>query len=226
MAIYLFGGEKGGVGKTTLATNMAAMRAASKRVVLLADLDTQNHASIWNEVRTEEGGSLRQPLTCVSLRGRGIAAELRKLSEHFQDIIVDAGGRDTIELRQAMLVADLMIVPVRPSQLDLQSLALVDRLIGEVKGFNAGTQAIVVMNAASTNAKNVDVEEARAIVLEMRHLAMAKSVLCDRVAFRRAYRDGLAVVEYQPADEKARLEARHLYSEIFYHQKALSVVQS
>ena len=106
MSIILVGGEKGGTGKTTIATNLAAMRAAAGRDVLLVDSDTQGSSSIWSQVRAEGGDQAR--LTCVSLHGRGIAAEIRQLAERFEDIIIDAGGRDSIELRQAMLAAELM----------------------------------------------------------------------------------------------------------------------
>jgi chromosome partitioning protein len=213
MAVYLVGAEKGGIGKTTLATNLAAMRAIAKRDVLLIDLDSQGHAGIWNEVRAEDAGLAM--LTCVSLRGRGIDAEIRKLATRYEDLVIDAGGRDTLELRQAMLACDIMVVPTRASQVDLQGLALIDRLVSDVLAFNTRLQAMVVINAAPTNAKSSDVDDARTIVHEMRHLALAESVICDRVSFRRAYRDGLAAVEYQPADERARHEMRALYAEVF-----------
>ena len=213
MTIFLVGGEKGGPGKTTIATNLAAMRAIAKRDVLLIDVDTQGHASMWNEVRTEDAGLA--VLSCITLRGRAIDVEIRKQAERYDDVIIDAGGRDTPELRQAMLAADLMVVPTRASQVDLQGIAMIDRLVGDVLAFNAKLQALVVINAAPTNAKSPDVDDARAIVHEMRHLALAESVVCDRVSFRRAYRDGQAVVEYQPVDDRARHEMRLLYAEVF-----------
>ena len=53
--IVLIGGEKGGTGKTTLATNLAQMRAARGRDVLLVDTDKQESASAWASLRAEEG---------------------------------------------------------------------------------------------------------------------------------------------------------------------------
>jgi chromosome partitioning protein len=220
MAIILVGGEKGGTGKTTIATNLAAMRAAAKRNVLLIDSDTQGSASIWSQVRSEEGG--HPALTCVSLHGRGISAEIRKLATNFDDLIIDAGGRDSIELRQAMLVVELMIVPARASQFDLHGLAAVDRVIGEALVFNPGLKTLVVINCASTHASSADANDMREVVHDMKNLGLAETVLSDRVSFRRAARDGLGVVEYQPADDKARFEARSLYAETFRLQRALA----
>ena len=159
MSIILVGGEKGGTGKTTIATNLAAMRAAAGRDVLLVDSDTQGSSNIWSQVRAEGGDQAR--LTCVSLHGRGIAAEIRQLAERFEDIIIDAGGRDSIELRQAMLAAELMIVPARASQFDLHGLAAIDRVVGEARGFNPNLQTLVVINCASTHANSADADEMR-----------------------------------------------------------------
>lgn len=213
MATILVGGEKGGTGKTTLATNLSAMRAAAKRSVLLIDSDTQGSAAIWSHVRQEEGG--QAALTCVSLHGRGIDGEIRKLASRFDDIIIDAGGRDSVELRQAMLVAELMIVPARSSQFDLHGLAAIDRVVGEARAFNQHLKTLVVINCASTHTQSADADEMKTVVRDMLHLGLAESVLSDRVSFRRAARDGLAVVEYQPADDKARHEIRKLYAEVF-----------
>src|SRR5574337_960437 len=112
--IVLVGGEKGGTGKTTLATNLAALRAIAGSDVLLVDTDSQGSASIWAQIREEE--HVKPAITCVSMRGRGVAAEIRKLAPRFKDIVIDSGGRDSVELRQAMLTARVMVVPARPSQ--------------------------------------------------------------------------------------------------------------
>ena len=55
MSIILIGGEKGGTGKTTLAVNLAALRASQGRDVLLIDTDIQASASYWAQSRDEAG---------------------------------------------------------------------------------------------------------------------------------------------------------------------------
>ncbi len=94
--IILVGGEKGGTGKTTIATNLAVMRAAAGRDVVLIDTDPQGSASGWCYTRDEAG--LAPRIASVQKFGKGLARELEDLSMRYQDIIVDAGGRDSVKL--------------------------------------------------------------------------------------------------------------------------------
>jgi chromosome partitioning protein len=211
--IVLVGGEKGGTGKTTIATNLAAIRAAAGRDVLLVDTDTQQSATSWAEIRTEEG--VEPKISCIQLKGKGVTEELRKLSPRYDDVVIDAGGRDSIELRQAMLVAQVMLIPARPSQFDIHGLAAIDRVVGDVQTFNQKLRAYVVVNCAPTHATMTDADDMREVVGDLTNVQLADAVLRDRVAFRRAARDGLAVTEQGKGDEKAMFEMRRLYKEMF-----------
>lgn len=215
--IVLVGGEKGGTGKSTIATNMAAMRAKAGKDVLLVDTDTQGSASSWAEIRTEE--NVTPGVTCISKFGKGVADELRKLAPRFDDVVIDSGGRDTIELRQAMLIAHIMLIPARPSQFDIHGLAAVDRIVGDARGFNPQLAAFVVINCAPTHATNTDADEMTDVVADMKNLQLSDAIIRDRVSFRRAARDGRAISEYLPLDEKAVFEMRKLYREVYERER-------
>ena len=100
MGIVLFGGEKGGTGKTTLAINTAAMLAREGKDVLLLDTDRQGTASFWAVVREESETEPR--ISCVQKFGKGLAAQVRDLAGRYDEIIIDAGGRDSMELRYGL----------------------------------------------------------------------------------------------------------------------------
>lgn len=211
--IILVGGEKGGTGKTTIATNLATLRARAGRDVLLIDTDAQGSAAMWAQVRAEEGA--RPTITCVQVHGKGVAAEVRKLAPRFDDVVIDSGGRDSIELRQAMLVANVMVIPARPSQFDLHGIVATDRVVSDAKGFNASLRALVVINCATAHATSTDALDMAAVIRDIPGLTLARSVIKDRVSFRRAARDGLCVAEYLPQDNSAIDEMEQLYRETF-----------
>ena len=79
--IVLIGGEKGGTGKTTIATNLAAMRALAGRDVLLIDTDPQGSANYWAQSRDEEGITPR--VACIQKFGKQVLAMIETCQRCF-----------------------------------------------------------------------------------------------------------------------------------------------
>ena len=210
--IILVGGEKGGSGKTTIATNLAAMLAEKGRDVLLVDTDTQGSASFWAAARTDHPDVPR--VTTMQKHGRTVAQEVQQLAPKFQDIVIDSGGRDSAELRSAMLAADIILVPSRPSMYDIHSLALMNSLVDQSRQYNPDLKAVVLVNGAPTNAASADVTEMREVVADFAHLRTLDAVLRDRVVYRRSAAQGLSVSEYQPRDAKGVAELDALFTEL------------
>ncbi len=146
--IILIGGEKGGTGKTTLATNLAVLRTRDKEDVLLLDTDKQGSASMWTQMRGEN--NTEPPVNCVQLFGKGLGNQVRDLAKRYEDIIIDAGGRDSVELRAAMVVADKVYIPFQPSQYDVWTLDHMQELVETARGFNPDLEAYGVISRAST----------------------------------------------------------------------------
>ena len=114
--IVLFGHSKGGVGKSTLAVNLAVHQASEGLDVAIVDTDRQGSVAAWSAVRDEEGITPRIP--CVQVFGK-VHRELEDLEQRYGFLIVDAGGRDSAELRTAMGIADILLMPLQPSQADV-----------------------------------------------------------------------------------------------------------
>ena len=211
--IILIGGEKGGTGKTTLATNLAAARAAAQGDVLLVDTDKQGSASFWTAVREELDDV--PPVSCVQVFDKTVTRQVRDLSERYGDVIVDAGGRDSVELRAAMVVADRLFIPVQASQFDVWTLEQMDELVAHAQAINPDLRATVVINRASPHPKVREAEEAQKLLADFEHLSFGNSVLHDRIAFRRAASNGLSVLEMDPVDAKASAEVQALYQTVY-----------
>lgn len=222
--VVLIGGEKGGTGKTTLATNLAALRSNEGRDVLLVDTDKQGSASDWAAVREEVEGVPR--ISCVQVFGKQVTNQVQDLDARYDDLIVDAGGRDSVELRSAMVVTDRFYVPLQASQFDVWTIERMEELVEQAQAINPSLQARVFINRASPHPQVREAEEAEEILDEFEHLIFSKVVIHDRIAFRRAASGGIAVTETDAPDPKACREVQDLYDAIFeqtetaYAQKA------
>ena len=120
--IVTVGNTKGGVGKTTLALNFAIARAIAGRDVWLIDGDRQGTAQTAITIRSEAG---RQPLiACAQYADEStLRAQVQQVGPKFEDIVIDAGGRDSTALRAALVLSDVLVVPFAPRSLDVWALA-------------------------------------------------------------------------------------------------------
>lgn len=211
--ILLMGGEKGGTGKTTLATSLAAKRALAGRDVLLIDTDVQGSANYWAQVRDDAG--IKPRVACVQKFGKGLQAEVEDLARRYQDIIIDAGGRDSIELRVSLIVANKAYVPIQASQFDIWTLDRMEGLVSAAQGFNKDLHAWVVFSRTSTNPSVNEYQEASSILSDFENLSLSAASICDRIAYRKSAREGICVDELKPRDAKACEELSRLYEEVF-----------
>lgn len=209
----LAAGEKGGTGKTTTAINLAVARALAGRDVLLVNSDKQNSAFEWAAIRARE--KITPNITCVSILGSTLADEIRRLEGKFDDIIIDAGGIDSLEMRSGMLVADVILTPARPSQFDVFTLAKMDNLVGEAKAFNTKLTAVILCNCAPTHPNSTDAEEMAEYVDGLKNYTMLKTIVKQRKVYQHCARDGMGALEYARGDEKAIAEMTALHAEIF-----------
>jgi chromosome partitioning protein len=203
--ILAIGNVKGGVGKTTLAVNLAIALASAKRDVLLIDGDEQGTALAFTNLRTTAKG---QPgYTAVALHGPNIRTQVRQLAGKYSDIVIDVGGRDTGSLRAALTVVDVVLIPVKPRSFDLWGADQTADLVTEAREINDSLRAIALLNEADPQGK--DNQAALDALGDLPGLEIAPVMIGRRKAFPNAAAAGLSVLEYDD-DRKASDEMRQL----------------
>jgi chromosome partitioning protein len=213
--ILVTGGIKGGSGKTTVAINLAVMRAGAGFDVLLIDADDQESASDFTALRNKSHDA-GAGYTCIKLTGANVRTEARRLKDKYRDIIIDTGGRDTTSQRAALTIANVLLVPFAPRSLDIWTLDKVSKVIKEVQAVNPNLTAYAFLNRADP--RGTDNREAEEILKSVSNLTFVDCPLVSRKAFGNATSAGAGVVELKPPDEKATEEIEGLYKYIFDRQ--------
>lgn len=212
MGIVAVVGEKGGTGKTTIATNLSALLARAGKDVLLVDTDTQRSASYWTATRANTDFP---KVRCVQLYEPSFGSEIENLATRYDEVVIDAGGRDSAELRRAILVAKKILIPVQPAQFDVWTVANLNDQLQRARILNPEMEARVVLSRAHTHPNAKDVEDVREALSDYDQLPISTSIIRDRILFKKAAREGLSVVEMPNADPKAVEEIEKLYREIY-----------
>ena len=199
-------GQKGGPGKSTVAVNLAAWRAAHGRRVLLVDADPHSKsASVWADLRLKHG--YEPAVACVNLYGDMLVERIRQLGPQYDDVLIDVGGADSEELRAALVHADRAVVPSIASGFDLRTLRGLDELVRLARGMNPRLRAMVTLNAVSTNPRDNDAREAREALRVLTNLEILGCQFSHRVAFLRCAKTGASVFDMKDAAAKAEAEA-------------------
>jgi chromosome partitioning protein len=141
MPVLAFLNQKGGVGKTTLATNVATALAIQKQRVLFIDADQQGSALDWSAARK---GELLFPV--VGLPKDTLHREIPALGESYDWVIIDGPPRVYNVAKSAIAAADIVVIPVQPSPYDVWAAKEIVDLITEVRVIKAHLKAVFAVN--------------------------------------------------------------------------------
>lgn len=210
--ILVLAHTKGGVGKSTIAVNVAVERTRAGREVLLVDADEQATATDFTTLRDEQLGGTGY--TAVSLSGASVRTQVLHLRSKYEDVIIDAGGRDTTGLRAALTVADVALVPFQPRSFDLWTLDKITALLTEVQDYRESSlRAVAILNFLDPTGRDNAV--AAEVLTGNPMLGYLNAPIGRRKAFPNAAAEGRAVCELKPQDRKATAELRALVHALF-----------
>ena len=185
--------RKGGVGKTTLATNLA-VALNNKGKSILIDADEQQSAFKW--------ANQRDDIECITIHS-DLLEKLEQLDKEYEYILIDVAGRDSTIFREALLVSDTLIVPTQPSLLDLQVLDYMQEKVKTAKQTNKNLKAYVLINRAAV--RTTELKDAIEFIAEFDQFKLLKTVLFERKQFRDAIVESKSVTEMNASKAKDEL---------------------
>ena len=210
--IVLIGGEKGGAGKSTIACNLSVFLASQGEDVLLLDADPQKTTSTWAYRRNKLIDESIHKIPSAEKTG-DIYETVMDFSKRYKFIIIDTGGRDSSELRSGMIASDVFYTPIKPSQIDIDTLGKMNQLVEHANALNQKLKSFAFITHTPTNPNMDDKKETENILSKMPNFLRSNVFITYRSSYWRTMGMGLSVLEY--TDDKAKNEILSLGSEVF-----------
>lgn len=189
--------QKGGCGKTTIATNLAALFAAEGSEVLLVDADPEQRSAMnWCADRPEHLPKIHSS----SLPARNLRKDADAIRQKWEIVIIDGGARVTEHAHAAVAAADWLIIPVKPSKIDLDATAQFLDIVQADMAKREDLSGGVLLNQVQ---EGTAIGKAAREQLSEWDFPVFDNSLHSYVAFSEAVWQGQSVVEYQPKGRAA-----------------------
>lgn len=200
--------QKGGVGKSTIAWNLAVSfsKIIETRII---DLDTQRSLTVTNALRQENGLS---PIQMLHFNSAGELAEYAAADSEKVLTIIDSGGFDSAYNRVAMIASDLLITPVSDKPFDLMGLQKYEEILkslSEIQGETIKTH-ILFNNINPAMKRFGDLID---FVCSSEYFELLVPILRQRVDFAHSVGEGKSIKEYR-IFSRADQEMDELFNEV------------
>jgi chromosome partitioning protein len=193
-----FANVKGGAGKTTLSISLAVRLHRMGRRVLVVDTDPEETALTW---ASKAGEADYEGPPVIRMDGRNLRRDLPNVARDFEFVVIDTPGNNGPAARAAMLVADLVILPVAPGGPDWWIFSEKTlSVLADARDLRSELAACVVFNRADATTLSKDTAEA----LKNAELRVLPSPIGRRVAIAEALVLGKGITDYQPTSEAAQ----------------------
>lgn len=177
--------QKGGVGKTTIAANIGVSIAGAGHSVLMVDSDPQGSLRDWSEADEGEG------LTVIGLDRETLAKDIESVKAPYDFVIIDGRAKAEKMAGAAIRAADLVLIPVAPSALDIWGASDITEAIAARHEVTEGKpHTFFIVNAATKNTKLID--EIRPAA-EQSGFKTLNTVLYNREIYKQTMGEGLTV---------------------------------
>lgn len=217
--VISFCNEKGGCGKSTLSILLSARLAEDGDEVLLIDADPQKSVNVFMEARNSNG--LSPLFSSISKLGNTLKDEIRLMRSKFDCLIIDTGGRDTVEMRQSFLSSDVVIIPVIPSTLDENIMKYMIDIFHKSKDYNENLVGLILPSKITTNpfVQTKELQDFKGVFEETKkesgveNLFLMESYIADRKAYKDTIRMGKSLKEFGGV-ETAKQEFEKFFQEL------------
>ena len=183
--------QKGGAGKTTLTAHLAVAYAGMKKRVAIIDTDPQGSLTQWFRVREQTLGEGKTGLGFAAISGWRVRSEIERMKHHYEILLIDSPPHTEAEARTVIRAADVVVVPLQPSPMDVWATAETINICKQEK-----KPVKMVLNRVPPQSRMAD-----AISGEM--IGLAGHSFGNRVAFSGSLMQGKGVTEFAPGSKAA-----------------------
>ena len=207
--------SKGGTGKTTVALQLALYRKLiDRRDVWLVDSDEQQSALTATSIRSNSGMEV-PVLPCSSFTdGSTLMTQVQEQAKKWDDVVIDVGGRVTDTMRAAMMLCDVMVIPVPPRSFDVWAVSKLESIRKSAMSFGANFRTLVFISCADAQ-PGIENEIVREQIEAKEGYEFLDCQVVRRKAIATASGNGLSVFEFKPRDMKACAEIEALAKAVF-----------